>query len=103
MATQTIIRGTLIAFSTTFADANGTPVVPASATLYITYSRVDGTHAPPVQIVMTQSAGVFSAQWDSSVSSGNPVYWSVRSATPAIADDGTIKLTANPANPPPPP
>lgn len=100
MSTGLIFRGTLVAFATTFVDANNSPVFPASARMFLTYPRASAENLK-VELPVTNDAGTFRAEWDSSVSAAGIVYWSVRSDNPDIAQDGSFTLSANAANPPP--
>lgn len=99
MTTQVLFRGSAVRFETTFVDADSVPVIPSSAKVYLTFTKIDGTVEDKLPLTMAQSAGVFFVQWDSSVAAPGPVYYSVRSQGPAIADDSDFTLAANPANP----
>lgn len=94
-------RGNDIKVAVTFYDVDNNQSVPASATLYVTYT-VSGV-AQTDQLAMTADAnGVFSAVWDSSQSDACEVYWHARSSAPdKSAHDGSFVLLANDANPDP--
>jgi len=100
MSTTIVIRGNRITFRTEFFDIDGVVTNPSSASLHIRYPQGNATiTAPP--IALAQVGNVWSGSWESAVSQSGKVSWSVRSSGPAIAEDGYITLTANPANPEP--
>jgi hypothetical protein len=100
MSTTIIIRGNKITFRTTFFDVDGIAANPNSATIHIRYP-LGKQYVAAAPITLTANGFIWSGTWESSVSDSGKVSWSVRSAGPAIAEDGFITLTANPANPEP--
>ena len=104
MATEVVIRGSVVTWSATFADENGDPVVPASASVFVNYrvSESDPTERDTIEIEMVdETEGTFTAGWSTVDAAAGRAYWSVRASTPDAADDGVIMIKANPANPDP--
>lgn len=106
-------RGSTILFEAeTFLDASGAAITPTTVTLYITYPSSPGasygssTRGAPgttdVDYAMTDSSGVWSYEWDSSVAYPGTVYFSINAAgSDVVVKDGAFQLQANPANPDP--
>jgi hypothetical protein len=100
MSTTIIIRGNRITFRTRFFDVDGVASNPVSASLPIRYPQ-GKQYVAATPITLSQVGNIWSGNWESSVSDAGKVTWSVRSTSPAVAEDGFITLTANPANPEP--
>lgn len=100
MSTTIIVRGNQVTFRTTFFDVDGVAANPATATLHIRYP-LGKQYVAATPIALSQNVNTWSGTWESSISDSGKVTWSVRSSGPAIAEDGFITLTANPANPEP--
>jgi hypothetical protein len=96
---QIIDRGNSILFTATPKDADGNIVTPSSISLSLNY--VTATGRAGTSMVMVNSAGSWTATWDSSVAEPGIVYWSSRASSPSGAEDGSFELEANPANPEP--
>lgn len=97
-----ITRGSTVEWFTNFYDPDGDAVNPASAEINIVYPKADGTSGTETA-AMTPPGGSetrWTASWDSRVSAGGTVYWSIKSdpGPPMGVEDGQITLTANPAN-----
>lgn len=90
------VRGNVISFSTTFYDADGAVVIPASVSLLIVFGISKGTNSET--IAMTNVGDAWTATWDSSDAYPSTVNWSVRATTPHAADQGAFSIPANPAN-----
>ncbi len=104
MATEVVIRGNVVTWSASFADAAGTPVVPGAVSVFVDYrtSESDDTERQTDEIVMDEdSDGNFTADWSTVVAAPGRAFWSVRASDPDAAEDGVIKIKANPANPDP--
>lgn len=89
------IRGNVYEFSTTFLDAAGAPVNPASVTLFI---NIAGGDNPGVSLSMTEASDVWSADFDTTDYPPGILFWSVRAVTPHAADQGNFPISANLAN-----
>ncbi|MDB5555426.1 MAG: hypothetical protein JWL86_5410 [Rhizobium sp.] len=90
-------RGNTVRWTATFKDFAGEVVSPDSAVVKI-------SHSDDVAVSVTMNsntAGEWSAEWDSSVALSGTVYWSVQATNPSFALDGQFELSANPANPDP--
>lgn len=93
------VRGSKLFFSAAFVDAAGAPATPISATLYITFANLNLVRES-VSVSMSVVGNVASASWDSSVAADCTVQWSVKgTGANAIVTDGSLRLTANEANP----
>jgi len=104
MSVEIVTRGNVIEFSATFLDENGNPISPGSASVFVNYrtSETDGTQRATIEIEMDEdSDGNFTGSWETVDAAAGRVFWSVRAADPDAAEDGVIKLRANPANPDP--
>jgi hypothetical protein len=100
---QMAVRGTKVTFTGTCLDKDGNPVTPDTATLYLVYVAPGDETKHSIDIVMTITGNVVTATWDTSVSDVKPVRWSVRTTgADAVAQDGTLTITGNEANPDPP-
>jgi hypothetical protein len=93
------VRGAAISITQTFTDAEGSPVTPTGATLYIDY-RADGIRVTET-LVMDETAGSFNAVWDSALSDPGQIFYHIRTTAPpdVIAIDGDFNLVANRSNP----
>jgi hypothetical protein len=96
---EIIDRGNSILFTATPKDALGNIVTPSSMALTLNYVTTTGRAG--TSIVMVNSAGSWTATWESSVAEPGIVYWSARASSPSGAEDGSFELDANPANPEP--
>lgn len=99
-----MIRGSTITFRATCLDADGAPLLPTEATLYLVYAPADGSHTRARETIpLVVNGNVASCQWDSSVASAAmPVSWHVRAGSPgaeAVAQDGSFRMEASEANP----
>jgi hypothetical protein len=104
MSVEIVTRGNVIEFSATFLDENGDPVTPTSASVFVNYrtSETDGTARDTIEIELDEdSDGNFTGSWATEDAAAGRVFWSVRANDPDAAEDGVIKLRANPANPDP--
>lgn len=96
-----LTRGNTVALSFTFKDANGDAANVASASVQLVYR---GREAPQTEnITLSESAGAWEADWDSSRARGSWVEFhahAVSSGSPATdyAEDGRFRLTSNRAN-----
>jgi hypothetical protein len=95
-----LTRGSTIFFAATCLDANGAPITPSGANLYLTYVALLTGARTKVTVAMGVSGNVVSASWDSTVAVDGNVHWSIK-ATGAnnIVQDGVLALSANEANP----
>lgn len=104
---QRYIRGSILHFTSTCADAAGAAITPDSATLYVEYTDLSGGRVKAT-VAMTVAGSTVTAQWDSSVSQGasgtagmSPglIEWSVyTTGSDKITDEGSFTLWANTAN-----
>lgn len=104
---QRFIRGSLLHFSATCADATGAAITPDSATLYVEYTNLLGVRVKAT-VVMTVAGSTVTATWDSSVSQGASgtagmaagfIEWSIHTTgSDKITDEGSFTLWANTAN-----
>lgn len=94
---EVFFAGNIVQFATTFLDANKVPVVPASVALTIRTVPIGGlTPAPnPVVIAMSNSAGTWTADWDTTGLPPSIVYWAAQATAPHGADEGNFELAAN--------
>lgn len=99
MLVSTIVRGNLIAFETSFLDAEGVPISPASVTVKVDFIDGSGSRTDATLTMSEDTDGEWSAAWDSSEAAEGRVYWSVRAYDPPAADQGFFQLAANRANP----
>lgn len=99
MLVSTIVRGNLIAFETSFLDAEGVPISPASVTVTVSFLDGSGERISEPLTMSEDTDGEWSAAWDSSEAAEGRVYWSVRAYEPPAADQGYFHLAANRANP----
>lgn len=96
-----MIRGGTVQWFTNFYDADDEITQPSGAKLVISYPQPGGVNL--VSIDMTAPSGSetrWTAQWDSRTSNAGIVYWSIYSINgpPFAVEDGTLQLSANPAN-----
>src|SRR5436190_19327705 len=101
MSVEIVTRGNVIEFSATFLDENGEPVTPASASVFINYrtSETDGSERDTIEIELNEdSDGNFTGSWPTVDAAAGRAFWSVRASDPDAAEDGVIKIKANPAN-----
>lgn len=98
-----VVRGQKIIFRSTPRDENESSVQPATVKLYLNYVHANtGTASTDSPIDMDQSTdGVYEAEFDTKVADAGDAYASVRSTSPAGAEDIKFKIIANPANPDP--
>lgn len=101
MLVKSYPRGT--EFKWTFApvDVDGSPASPDSVTLYVSYLDAEGVRVVDEIEMESDTDGIYSAQWDSSVAKPCRVSRSIRTINPPSADDEIFDLTANLANPDP--
>lgn len=93
-----IIRGNVIAFSTTFYDADGAPITPVSVNLEIEVVSPPNGAKQEFVIAMTNVSTLWSANWDTTGVPSGIVYWAVKANGPHGADQGRFNLNANLAN-----
>lgn len=93
----TFIRGNVLQFSTSFFDASGGVVDPASALLTLRTAPL-GADSDLEQISMSKIGDTWVAEWDTTSIAPGIVYWSVQATGPHAADDGSFDLSANWAN-----
>lgn len=91
------ISGNVLMFTTTFLDAAGEPVNPATAVLTLR-TATPGTESVTVTLDMTETDGVWTAEWDTTGIAAGIIYWAVKATSPHAADQGVFDLTANFAN-----
>lgn len=99
MLVSTIVRGNLIAFETSFLDAEGAPISPGSVTVTVDFINGSGERVSDTLTMSEDTDGEWSAAWDSSEAAEGRVYWSVRAFDPPAADQNCFQLAANRANP----
>lgn len=92
------IRGTVITFTATFADAAGVEVTPSSATMHLNYMN-EGVRVDEDLDMEMNTDGQWVTSWDSFMADAGRVYWHTRSDNPRSAQDGYFELVANLANP----
>lgn len=97
------IRGELLVFGATPKDEAGVSVTPSTVKLYLNYKHIDATTAVTDDpITMEQdTGGHYTAQFDTKVCEAGALFWSIRTTSPAAAQDGKITIVANAANPDP--
>ncbi len=103
-ATEVMFRGNVVSWSAHFADVDGVEVIPESVSVFVDYrtSEADDTLRDTIEIAMSQeSDGMFTATWSTVGAAPGRAFWSVRASNPDAAEDGSIELKANPANPDP--
>jgi hypothetical protein len=101
--TDCFVRGATVHVGGTFLNKDGNIANPPSAKLYVSYIE-NGARTEAAPIDLTINSGAWSASWDSSVADPGTVYWCVRAdGLDKAAGQGEFTLTANPANPAPPP
>lgn len=99
MLVSTIVRGNLVAFETSFLDAEGIPISPGSVTVTVDFVDGSGSRVSETITMSEDTDGEWSAVWDSSEAAAGRVYWAVRAYEPPAADESFFKLAANRANP----
>jgi hypothetical protein len=88
------VRGATIFFDATTTDQLGQPLAPSSATLHLVYLN-SKQEKKTVDLVMTISGNVASAQWDSSISGVGGVSWNIKAVgSITVAKSGVFTLTA---------
>lgn len=94
------VRGNKIICSGTFKAADGSATQPSDAELLLRYSDVNGDIAEQVlPMTMNATTKIWSAEWDSRLTSGGPVEWVIRSVTGLqAATQGQFTIKANAAN-----
>ena len=97
MSCSVVVRGNAVTFTAVFYTAAGAVATPASARVYLVYD-VSGV-STAADYALVQSGSEWAYTWESSVADAGVVYWSVRSVTPSTAEDGSLTLSANVANP----
>jgi hypothetical protein len=96
------VRGELLVFVAAPKDQNGEAIEPTSIKLYLNYKHADGTTSTDAPVTMEQeTTGVFSSMFDTASCEPGPLFWSIRTASPASAADGKVTIVANAANPDP--
>lgn len=101
--TEKHVRGELLVFVAAPKNQNGDAMEPSSVKLYLNYKHADGTVTTDAPLDMAaETSGVFSSMFDTASCEPGPLFWSIRTASPASAADGKITIIANAANPEPP-
>jgi hypothetical protein len=90
-----IVAGQQVKWTITFSDVTGTPIRPASATVYLSCAGPERELQDSV--AMTVSGSTCTAIWDSSPAQSGMCFWSAQ--CPGAAIEGHFNIKANPANP----
>jgi len=94
-----VIRGSVVQFfDWQFRDEDKNDTIPESASLRVRYLKCGCEKFD--DIALTETDGLWSAEWNSSEADPGTIYWFIASTSPeAIAAEGEFRLRANPANP----
>lgn len=98
MLATVIFRGSVVDFSTTFTDADGVAVDPASALLVVNFLNAAGERESEAIQMDQDTDGNWVAEWSSAAAMPARTYWSMRSNNPTSAQDGFFELRGNLAN-----
>jgi len=97
--TSTVKRNTDVFFHSSFADESGKPTQPSSVTLRVSYERNKERFLYTTPMAL-QPAGFWFAKWFCQKVDVGDVFWAIlANGTENIADEGVIRVEANPANP----
>lgn len=92
------VRKNLLICSVTFAAADGSTTQPLNAELVVNYTNMAGVQETDT-VPMSNTAGTWTASWDTSFCSGGRVDWMVHCWNGLVAaDQGSIEVVANGAN-----
>lgn len=96
-------RGASILFSQSgFKDEAGADTTVIASALRLNFCALANGRRSDVDVDMTESAGVWTHRWDSSVAKAGTVYWSILApgvGGTVIAMQGSFNLVGNAANP----
>lgn len=95
---QSIVRKNLVTFSGTFQINGAATPQPSSAAVSLYYQNMQGAFVQQA-IAMTDTNGVWSANWDTSLTAGGWVQWTAFSqGAVQAATDGWFFVEANLSN-----
>lgn len=102
MNIQKLEQGATITVAATFVDKDGNPTTPADANVRIYYRDLATGNMVQVSLALSNVAGVFTVDWDSSVADGmTPAFWNVTAAdAKKISAFGRIDFDFNAAGRP---
>lgn len=95
---QQFTRDQAIAIAVTFYDSEGNVVTPSSATLTLSYRALTDGCRLHSDYALTNSGGVWSYTWDSSIAQRGTIFGHIASSAPIYAVDFAFGLIANLAN-----
>jgi hypothetical protein len=96
-----IVRGNAIAWTATFLDVDQAPVEPEAVEITLNFMNASGGRTTVTAAMDNLGGGSWTFVWDSSVAFRGKMDWSVRAHDPPAADQGSIMLDTNLANPDP--
>jgi hypothetical protein len=95
---QQFTRDRAITVSARFYDTRGNTVTPSSATLTLSYVAAFDCRRTHTDYALTNSGGVWSYTWDSTIAEEGQISGHIATADKAYAVDFDFRLLKNPAN-----